>query len=114
MNSSRTPKLQHDLIGEVALLDEPGGDSLRLHFDGPFEGQVVRWQAVLFTPAGWAATLDEALPEQNIIDIHEDDVGVYRLNLCLKVTAIDLPTVRKAVMMVRQYKRLRVGRHRYG
>ena len=28
--------------------------------------------------------------------------------------AIDLPTVRKAMMMVRQYKRLRRGRHYFG
>lgn len=87
---------------------------VRLRFEGPFEGRIVRWQAGLFTPQAWADSFGEALPAQNIIDIREGSDGRLALSICLKVSAIDHPTVRKAVMMARQYKRLQRGRHYYG
>jgi hypothetical protein len=110
MNSSQN----FDLLDEVELLDPPGGSQLRLRFSGPFEGEQVVWQASLFTPPAWATVFDEPEPKQNIIEIGEEGEQTIRLSICLKVPAIDHPTVRKAVMMVRQYKRLRRGRHVYG
>lgn len=109
MNSSH----RHDLLEEVTLLDEPGGESLRCRFLGPFEGKEVEWHATLYTPAGWSNWKDTAPPSQNIIEIPTGG-DTATIDLCLKVAAIDLPTVRKAVMMVRQYKRLQRGTHRYG
>lgn len=101
-------------LAGAELLDPPGGGKLRLRFNGPFEGREVRWDATLFTPAAWAEAWGEALPQQNIIEIGNAGEQGLHLNICLKVAAIDLPTVRKAVMMIRQYKRLRRGRHQYG
>lgn len=114
MNSSRRPNRPHDLLDEVELFGIPGGESLQFGFQGPFEGRLVNWQATLFTPTGWAGRFGEAKPSQNIIEVLEGDEGSCILNICLKVTAIDLPTVRKAIMMARQYRRLRRGRHHYG
>ena len=114
MNSSRNTAPSRDLLDEVELLDEPGDDKLRLHFNGPFEGKEVRWHATLFTPAGWAREFDEARPQQNIIEIDEGSEGKFLLKVCLRVERIDRPTLRKAVMMIRQYKRLARGRHVYG
>lgn len=113
MNSSRHPSHRHDLLEEVTLLEEPCGERLRCRFTGPFEDKEVEWHATLYTPAGWASWKGEAPPTQNIIEIPSwgDSATIA---LCLKVAAIDLPTVRKAVMMVRQYKRLQRGIHRYG
>ena len=110
MNSSH----KADLLAEAELLDPPGGKRLRLHFSGPFEGREVHWDATLFTPAAWAEAWDEALPQQNIIEIGDEDEYGITLHLCLKVECIDRPTVRKAIMMVRQYKRLQRGRYQYG
>lgn len=114
MNSSHRPPQPHDPLDGVELIDKPGGESLQLHFQGPFQGRLVSWQATLFTPTGWASRFDEAEPVQNVIEVLEGQGKTYTLNICLKVAVIDLPTVRKAIMMVRQYKRLRLGRHRYG
>ncbi len=103
-----------DPLAGAELLDPPGGGKLRLRFSGPFEGREVRWNATLFTPAAWAETHGETLPPKNIIEIGDKGEQGIQLNICLKVTAIDLPTIRKAVMMIRQYKRLQRGLHQYG
>ena len=110
MNSSH----KHDLLDEVEMLDTPGGGHLRLRFSGPFEGREVRWDATLYTPAAWAELRDEEIPRQNIIQLGEDGREGIELAICLQVTAIDCPTVRKAVMMIRLYRRLSRGRHIYG
>lgn len=110
MNSSHKP----DLLDEVELLGQPGGQQLHIRFRGPFEGREVSWDTQLFTPDAWAEQYGEAPPSQNIILIEEGQADAMPLSLCLKVAAIDRPTVRKAVMMIRQYKRLQRGRHQYG
>lgn len=110
INSSRKP----DPLSGAELLDPPGGEKLRLHFSGPFEGNEVHWNATLFTPAAWASAWGEGPPQKNIIEIGDEGDDGITLNICLKVANIDQPTVRKAIMMVRQYKRLQRGRHEYG
>ncbi len=114
MNSSHHFTSSSDLLDEMELLDEPGGEMVRLRFHGPFEGKEVRWNATLFTASGWAREFGEARPEQNIIEIDEESEGRFLLKVCLRVERIDRPTLRKAVMMIRQYKRLARGRHVYG
>ena len=114
INSSHSNKLSHDLLEEIELLDPLKGELMRLHFDGPFEQSMVHWNATLFTPAAWATQFNETIPEQNIIEIHENIDGEFKLSVCLKVKCFDRPTIRKAVMMIRQYKRLARGRHEYG
>ena len=110
INSSHKP----DPLSGAELLDPPGGEKLRLHFSGPFEGNEVHWNATLFTPAAWASAWGEGPPQKNIIEIGDKGDDGITLNICLKVANIDQPTVRKAMMMVRQYKRLQRGRHEYG
>ncbi len=110
LNSSH----RNDLLDEVKLLGKPGGGQLRILFNGPFEGGEVCWDATLYTPRAWAEEFDEAPPTQNIIEIGGESEHGVTLAVCLKVTSMDRPTVRKAVMMIRQYKRLSRGRHQYG
>ena len=109
-NSSYPP----DILNEIELIDSPGSEKLRLRFNGPFESKLVRWNATLFTPAAWARARGEGEPRRNIIEIGDEEEHGITLNICLKVKSIDRPTIRKAVMMVRQYKQLQHGRHEYG
>lgn len=104
----------HDKHDALELIDTPGGQTLRLRFAGPFEGGVTRWDATLYTPDAWATARGEGKTERNIIEIGAAGVDGIRLNICLQVKSIDLPTVRKAVIMIRRYKRLQRGRHEYG
>ena len=95
-----------DILNEATLLDTPGGSTLRVRFTGPFEGQQVTWDATLI-----------ALPpgqQRNFIEIGPAMEHGTLLTVGLNVGNIDLPTIRKTMMMVRQYKRLQYGRHEYG
>lgn len=49
-----------------------------------------------------------------IIDVGEEHGGTRALVVALEVPVIDMPTVRKALIMVRNYRRLRPGRHTWG
>jgi hypothetical protein len=99
----------YDILEEAELLDPPGGSRLRLRFGGPFEGRNVTWEAILI-----ALAADGRSVQRNFIDIGEAGENGIPLTVGLNVRSIDLPTVRKAMMMIRQYKRLRRGRHEYG
>lgn len=100
-----------DIVSEAVLMDTIGGSRLRLRFQGPFEGNTVTWDATFI-----ALTANQETPPYpgNFIDIGETGAEGIRLTVGLSVPCIDLPTVRKAMMMIRQYKRLRRGRHEYG
>lgn len=104
----------HHPLNDLELLDTPGGKMLRLRYPGPFEGRVVHWDATLFTPIAWKAVRGEDRTPRNIIEIGPEGACGIELNICLQVECIDLPTIRKAVVMIRQYKRLQRGRHEYG
>lgn len=91
-----------------------GGDSATVLFDGRFEGRAVRWQVRLVTLARWAREQGHRGPLRNFIDIGAPGAGAVPVTIGLAVTRIDRPTVLKAMVMLRQYKRLRHGRHEYG
>jgi hypothetical protein len=95
-----------DIISEAILLDTPGKRQLRLRFSGPFEGRQVTWDATLIALAPDS--------QRNFIEIGESTAEGIALTVGLNVASIDVPTIRKAMMMIRQYKRLQRGRHEYG
>lgn len=92
------------LDDEITLLSEPGGQQVRLRFGGPFEGRTVTWDATFRTA--------QALP--NAIEIGPEGADGLPLTVTLVLPCFDLPAIRKAVIMVRQYKRLHYGRHEFG
>ena len=92
-----------------------GGDSLRLRFSGPFAGSITRWDATFQTLDRYRhhhADDTEAL--RNFIDIGAIGPQGRRLTVILDVPAFDAATVAKAIIMVRNYRRLRIGRHWFG
>ncbi len=88
------------------VLDTPGGDSVRLRFEGPFEGQPVRWDACVMA-------LGRSATGGNFIEVGEEGQDGIRLRVGLAVDCIDEPSLRNAIIMIRQYKRLRRGRHEW-
>ena len=110
LKSSNIP----DILDEVRLLSRPDRNSLRLRFSGRFEEANIQWDASFYTPEAWSEAFDVPPPERNIIEVGSSGESGVCLNLCLQVKSIDRPTIRKAVTMIRQYKRLQQGRHEYG
>ena len=108
---SDTPE---DILSEAELLDEPGGKTLRLRFEGRFEGRQVAWLATLLALAESQPTDPTRQPAPNYIEVGEADLDTVPITVGLQVERIDPPTVRKAMIMIRRYKRLHRGRHEYG
>lgn len=101
--------LRAELAGAEFRADtELGGASARLRFIGRFQGEDVVWDAELIAlsarPGNAAQFLDIGAPAPRGIPIR---VG-------LGVPCIDRPTVMKAIIMVRNYKRLHPGWHEFG
>ena len=99
-------------------------DCAVIRFDGSFEGQAVSWEAEVQTleRVYRSALAERNLPPgsplelQQFIEIPQPPRrGVpTAIHIALDVTRIDHPTLLKTVVMVRQYKRLKLGRHDYG
>jgi hypothetical protein len=93
----------------VAVDDEGGWAEFR--FIGPFRGRSVIWDARLSvlppSPEG-------AAPPRQYIEVTERDSLNYDLDIGLAVSRIDTATILKTIVMIRQYKRLRPGRHEFG
>jgi len=110
----RDPSYTDDIACEAHLLGPAGGALVRLRFSGPFEGRSVTWDATFTTLTSWQAQHSPGRPTRNFIDIGEESADGIALTVGLNVPCIDIPTIRKAMMMVRQYKRLARGRHEFG
>lgn len=104
----------HDIIDEAELLDAPGAEQLRVRFSGPFEGREVRWDARLVTLEAWRRDHPAEPVRQNFITIGEESAQGIAITVGMNLERIDLPTLRKTMLMIRQYKRLARGRHDYG
>jgi hypothetical protein len=59
-------------------------------------------------------TLDAARAARNFIDVGESGPQGVPVRVGLAVTRIDRPAIEKMILMIRNYRRLRPGRHEYG
>lgn len=97
------------LAGADYLCESPfGGTTLRVRFIGHFEQQPVVWAAELIALA--ATNIDF----RQFVDISTPNTRGVPITIGLRVSCIDRPTLLKTLIMVRNYKRLRAGRHEFG
>jgi hypothetical protein len=102
------------------LLNEPGGHAVQLRFTGPFNGREVVWDCRFVTCAYQAercsehAASDSTPAQRCFIDIGQLGDRGMSLVVCLDLPRIDIPSIRKMIIMIRHYKRLRRGRHEFG
>lgn len=85
------------------------GSRARIRFRGPFEGVEVTWDARLY-----ALRVPHPVAPRPFFEISPGRQSGLSLRIGLDVERLDAPTLLKAVIMVRQYKRLRRGRHEFG
>jgi len=97
---------------EYRLLDPLHPDEAHFTFEGPFEGRQVRWDARLLTLAR-ASRMEAATPGR-FIEIGEETPDGIALKVVLNIPHIDVPAILRTIIMIRQYKRLRRGRHVFG
>lgn len=78
----------------------------RVRFEGRFEGREVCWEATL-------TALGRKTGVRQFIDVGAPGPKGRMLRIGLAVERVDAATVRKAVIMMRNFKRLRTGRHEW-
>jgi hypothetical protein len=91
-----------------------------IRFTGSFQGNEVIWDAVIVTlaheflelyPAGEQPAAGLSLPQ--FIEVGATADGMRKLRVGLNVPRIDAAVLHKTIIMIRNYKRLRPGRHEY-
>lgn len=106
-------KLGCDYICTTRLPDT----SASVAFLGQLQGQIVIWNMTLATLAHYrkekindVSAAAQAHYHCPFIEIKEGIEGVYSLKVGLDLAVIDEPVIKKAIIMMRNYKRLVIGR----
>lgn len=96
-------------------------DNAQVWFIGKLNDEEILWHATFQTSASYYsdspnndALGTDATAEKSFISVGATQQGVAKLHVVLAVDTIDEPTIKKAIIMVRNYKRLAVGRHDFG
>jgi hypothetical protein len=100
-------------------LEQRGDPGTRIRFTGTFAGKSVTWDATLYTLRDYVRLRRESgEPDlrcaRPFIEVAGGEGTLLSMRIGLPVTAIDEPTIRKAIIMVRQYRLLAVGHHEFG
>ncbi len=105
-----TPDRDYRLIGT------PYDDHVHIRFTGPFRGRQVTWDARIVTLAHAARSRPASSTAElrQFIEVGQDNGDTRQLGIGLNVDRIDEPAILKTIIMIRQYRRLREGRHEYG
>ncbi|WP_455210822.1 hypothetical protein [Kaarinaea lacus] len=96
--------------------------ALKVHiqFIGKLQEQEVLWDATVQTLASHLAenppakTSKNSLEARSFMQVEPAQDGVAALKVVLAVPLIDEPTIKKTIIMIRCYKRLKVGHHEFG
>ena len=95
--------------------------ALKVHikFVGKLQEQEVLWDTTIQTYASHLAEnppakSSKSLEIRSFMQVEPPKDGVSALKIVLAVPMIDEPTIKKTIIMIRCYKRLRVGYHEFG
>ena len=84
-------------------------------FKGEFQGKTVTWDTNFYTTEGFQTSKNTKNPEmRQFIDIEPITSDVMNLTVVLKVKEVNKPNILKMIIMIKQYKKLAIGRHIYG
>ena len=127
MTSSEFPSLhtpvtgypqQHKLQGiEFNLLGALTASHAHFSFVGQFQNEEITWDATLLTLERYHAEQphsSQAVQRSPFLEVGAQTISGRALRVVLDVAQIDEPTILRSIIMIRQYKRLHVGRHEFG
>ena len=98
-----------------SLIKQFNPQHAHIKFKGPFQGQTVNWDTQLFTLQEYANQENKKSGTiRQFIDIQPSDENTLKLVVALNVAVINKPTIEKAMIMIKQFKKLAFGRHEYG
>ncbi|MDH3527378.1 MAG: hypothetical protein OEM43_07745 [Gammaproteobacteria bacterium] len=105
---------------DYRYVERPGAGHAHIQFTGTFQGNEVIWDAVIVTlaqdyreryPGGEHPGAEFSLPQ--FIEVGAATDAMRQLKAGLNVPRIDEATLRKTIIMIRNYKRLHLGRHEF-
>ncbi len=102
---------------QYEALEPLGGQTSRIRFTGKLQGTTVVWEVRLMTLRHYYQTLPMAERSRGIrhfIEVAPLTDGVSSATIGLNLSRLDEPAVLKTIIMLRQWKRLKPGRHYYG
>jgi hypothetical protein len=95
------------------IVEKSSDQHCDFRFAGNFLGNDVIWDARLMTLAFYARKTGKRRLQQ-FIEVGEPCEHGRRITIALNLLSIDEPAILKTIIMIRQYRRLSVGRHAYG
>lgn len=103
---------------DFLLLEETAAQA-RVRFVGLLQGEAVVWDCRFLTLREARQRFAEdpgaaARPMRNFIDVGAPDATGVPIRIGLDIERIDKPAILKMIVMIRNYKRLRPGRHEFG
>lgn len=114
---TRLAELGSDYICNTGLPDT----SVSVSFLGKFQGKIVAWNMTLATLMHYRLSERDAIATTEpwlvicpFIEIKEGVEGVYQLKVGLDLSVIDEPVIKKTIIMIRNYKRLVIGKIEFG
>lgn len=88
---------------------------VHIEFDGQYKGKTVTWDTHFYTLQGYIAHKNTNNTDlKQFIEIESMQTGMMKLTLALNIEKINNPSIRKMMIMIKQYKNLSIGRHEYG
>ena len=102
------------------IINRESDQSVRLEFTGVFEGKEIVWHASI--KSLYACLLEQQASAKScmgVAKLHQFiDIkycnNAYQVEIGLNLNQIDEPAIKRAIIMMRKYKRLHLGRHEYG
>lgn len=121
-NASRLEQLRATLTetsSDYVLLSPLPDTAAHAQFIGRFEGREVLWDMRLYTLARREQERGRVPTAPNfslrgLMIIEPESADAYRLEVALNVLVIDEPVVRKTIVMMRNYRQLRLGLRTWG
>lgn len=94
------------------------GGYVQFRFVDEFMGESIIWDAHLYTLAYYlyeVVNLSQSDASVHpFIHVGDMDKTMRKIEVCLNLPFIEAPAIVKTMVMIRQYKRLVIGRHEYG
>jgi hypothetical protein len=97
------------------LLTPLGAATCHFRCTGPFQGELIIWDAYLQTLSYYVRNHARHNPSvRQFIEVGDMGEHGRLIRIGLNLPIIDEPVILKTLIMIRQYKRLAPGRHEFG
>lgn len=99
------------------LIAPPDTGAAHFTFSGSFQNREIVWDTTLFTLTHYHSDQPqsaEPVVRTAFLEIGDDTAYGRAIRVALDIPRIDEPAILRTIIMIRNYKRLRPGRHEFG